>query len=130
MAVVMDLLRDLLDFRKKLTVIGIMGHTHGVTSAMRPPIKPAMKMYHRLRLCCCGSSSKAFISASQFSYQLSVLTPDMLTPGSMRPSADCSESVISAIALAALSRASFFSSSSFLASSLTASVTGDLPLNE
>ena len=35
--------------RKKLTVIGIMGHTQGVTSASRPPRKPRKKMaYHAL----------------------------------------------------------------------------------
>ena len=42
----MDL--DLFEFflRKKLTVIGINGHTQGVRSAINPPPKPRMKMYH------------------------------------------------------------------------------------
>ena len=40
---------DLLEFffRKKLTVIGIRGHTHGVRSAINPPPKPKRKMYHQ-----------------------------------------------------------------------------------
>ena len=32
--------------RKKLTVSGIMGHTQGVSRAMRPPKKQAKKMSH------------------------------------------------------------------------------------
>ena len=31
-------------FRKKLTVIGIIGHTHGVSKAIRPPRKPRRKV--------------------------------------------------------------------------------------
>ena len=31
-------------FRKKLTVIGMIGHTHGVSRAMSPPRKPRRKM--------------------------------------------------------------------------------------
>ena len=34
--------------RKKLTVIGMIGHTHGVRRAMRPPRKPRKKIDHRL----------------------------------------------------------------------------------
>ncbi len=34
-------------FRKKLTVIGISGHTHGVTSAIKPPINPAIRIHQR-----------------------------------------------------------------------------------
>ena len=30
-------------FRKKLTVIGMMGHTHGVNNANKPPTKPMPK---------------------------------------------------------------------------------------
>ena len=38
---------SLVRFRKKLTVIGIMGHTHGVNKAIRPPTNPAKKIYSR-----------------------------------------------------------------------------------
>ena len=31
--------------RKKLTVMGIMGHTQGVKSASSPPMKPIAKIY-------------------------------------------------------------------------------------
>ena len=37
-------LRDLLFLRKKLTVMGIIGHTHGVIKATRPPRKPNINM--------------------------------------------------------------------------------------
>ena len=30
-------------FKKKLTVIGMMGHTHGVNNASNPPTKPMPK---------------------------------------------------------------------------------------
>ena len=40
----MALRRLLLRLRKKLTVIGIIGHTHGVSSANSPPARPAKKM--------------------------------------------------------------------------------------
>ena len=33
-------------FMKKLTVMGMMGHTQGVTSATNPPRKQVMKIYH------------------------------------------------------------------------------------
>lgn len=35
-------------FIKKLTVIGIIGHTHGVARANKPPIKPAINIYQRV----------------------------------------------------------------------------------
>ena len=38
-------LRSLLRLRKKLTVIGIIGHTHGVKRARNPPTSPARNMY-------------------------------------------------------------------------------------
>ncbi len=41
-----DLALLLFFFRKKLTVNGIIGHTHGVSRATRPPTNPQMKMYH------------------------------------------------------------------------------------
>ena len=31
-------------FRKKLTVIGMMGQTHGVNNAINPPANPAKKI--------------------------------------------------------------------------------------
>ena len=34
-------------FRKKLTVIGMIGHTHGVNRAISPPSNPITKIYHR-----------------------------------------------------------------------------------
>ena len=34
-------------FRKKLTVIGMIGHTQGVSRATSPPIIPMKKMYQR-----------------------------------------------------------------------------------
>ena len=37
--------RSLLRLRKKLTVIGMIGHTHGVSSARNPPTNPAKKIY-------------------------------------------------------------------------------------
>ena len=37
----------LLRLRKKLTVMGMMGHTQGVNNATNPPKKPAMKIAHR-----------------------------------------------------------------------------------
>ena len=40
-----DLERSLPFLRKKLTVIGIMGHTHGVKRATRPPRKQVRKIY-------------------------------------------------------------------------------------
>ncbi len=33
-------------WRKKLTVIGMIGQTHGVKSAMIPPRSPMRNMYH------------------------------------------------------------------------------------
>ena len=41
----MLLLRSLPFLRKKLTVMGIIGHTHGVKRATRPPRKQVKKMY-------------------------------------------------------------------------------------
>ena len=35
---------SLLRFRKKLTVMGIMGHTQGVSSASKPPARPIRKI--------------------------------------------------------------------------------------
>ena len=43
---------SLLRFRKKLTVIGIIGHTHGVNKASNPPMNPAKKIYIQERSCC------------------------------------------------------------------------------
>ena len=40
--------RSPLRLRKKLTVMGMMGHTQGVASAMRPPMNPSPKMTQRL----------------------------------------------------------------------------------
>ena len=37
-------LRSFVRLRKKLTVIGIIGHTQGVSKAINPPRKPAKKM--------------------------------------------------------------------------------------
>ncbi len=119
------LLRLLLPLRKKLTVIGIIGHTQGVTSAMRPPRKPAKNMYQRLRPCWSGASSKTRISASTLAHHLSALTPDMLAPGVMKPSALCSESVISVMALTMLS---FWASSAFFASSFISAERGEVPV--
>ena len=34
-------------FIKKLTVIGMMGHTQGVRTAIKPPINPNKKIVHR-----------------------------------------------------------------------------------
>ena len=39
----------LLRFKKKLTVMGISGHTQGVSNAMIPPAKPAMSIHHKER---------------------------------------------------------------------------------
>ena len=41
----MALALEPLFFKKKLTVIGIIGHTQGVSKARKPPTKPAMNMY-------------------------------------------------------------------------------------
>ena len=40
--------RDLLRFRKNDTVIGITGHTQGVTTAMSPPNNDQRNTAHRL----------------------------------------------------------------------------------
>ena len=37
-------MRSFVRFKKKLTVIGIIGHTQGVSKAIKPPAKPAKKM--------------------------------------------------------------------------------------
>ena len=42
----MALEREPLFFKKKLTVMGIIGHTQGVSSANKPPRKHAQKIYH------------------------------------------------------------------------------------
>ena len=44
-ASLIDLLRSLPFLRKKLTVIGIIGHTQGVNRATRPPRKQVKNMY-------------------------------------------------------------------------------------
>ena len=48
--------------RKKLTVMGMMGHTQGVNRAMSPPSNPIRKMYQSERLCILWSPSSAFSS--------------------------------------------------------------------
>ena len=45
----MALALEPLFFRKKLTVIGIIGHTQGVSKARSPPKKHAQNMYHNER---------------------------------------------------------------------------------
>ena len=40
-------LSSLARFKKKLTVIGIIGHTHGVRSAIKPPRIPRMNIFQR-----------------------------------------------------------------------------------
>ena len=47
MASRMPLERSFERLRKKLTVIGMMGHTQGVQSATSPPKNPSMKIYHQ-----------------------------------------------------------------------------------
>ena len=126
---VMALRRVLLPFRKKETVMGIMGHTQGVTNAMRPPMKPAMNIYHSERDCCTGSSLNTLISASTLAHHLSALTPLMLAAGVMNASEPCSESVMAVTASTTLSFFSFSASFKASASFLTASVTGAVPLN-
>ena len=42
---------------KKLTVIGIMGNTHGVSKAANPPRKPARKITHKDLLLFFGAST-------------------------------------------------------------------------
>ncbi|GFI39747.1 hypothetical protein IMSAGC016_01528 [Muribaculaceae bacterium] len=93
MAAPIALLLLLFCLRKKLTVMGISGHTQGVTSAIRPPMKPAMNIYHKLLVCCSGASSNIFISASTFAHQSSALMSDMFGSGVINGSAVCNESV-------------------------------------
>lgn len=50
MASRMPLVRFFVRLRKKLTVIGIIGHTQGVNKANRPPPKPMAKMSQSERL--------------------------------------------------------------------------------
>ena len=57
----MALERSLLRLRKKLTVMGMIGHTHGVSSARKPPTIPARKMY--IRELFWAPSSKALSSS-------------------------------------------------------------------
>ena len=57
--------RSALRFRKKLTVIGIIGHTHGVARATSPPKKPSRKIVRRERSAPpCPSSSPKELSLS------------------------------------------------------------------
>ena len=37
-------------FRKKLTVIGMIGQMQGIATASKPPTKPISRMYHSERL--------------------------------------------------------------------------------
>ena len=55
-------------FKKKLTVIGIMGHTHGVSKANNPPRNPKTKIIQYD--CCCTTAPfptnyKSSITGSQ-----------------------------------------------------------------
>ena len=60
MASRMLFLRSLLRLMKKLTVIGIIGQTQGVTSASKPPKKPKPKMTRKpLLVVPCSSPPKA-----------------------------------------------------------------------
>ncbi len=58
----MDLRRSLLFLRKKLTVIGIIGHTQGVKRATRPPRKQVKKIYQSE----VEEKSSASLSSSNF----------------------------------------------------------------
>ena len=44
----MAFFRSFVRFRKKLTVIGIIGQTQGVNKAMKPPKNPARKINNQL----------------------------------------------------------------------------------
>ncbi len=70
-------------FRKKLTVIGIIGHTQGVTNATSPPRSPNTKMCHRVL-------SSVVFSSNAFSWSMTGLHK------SASPSASPSVAVASA----------------------------------
>ena len=59
----MPLLRSLLRFKKKLTVMGMMGHTQGVSNATNPPNIPKRKIPRRLVSLASAPSSSAFSSS-------------------------------------------------------------------
>ena len=50
-------------FKKKLTVIGIIGHTQGVIKAISPPINPAPKIYRSDLLDVSPAAPKALTSS-------------------------------------------------------------------
>jgi len=91
MASLIALRRFLLRFRKKLTVMGIMGQTQGVNRAMNPPRKPVMKRIHQelspLLLCLSPRSfsssttgcQRTVIEASTASMASVVVGPFMVT---------------------------------------------------
>ena len=61
--------RSSLRWRKKLTVIGMIGQTQGVRIVMSPPTKPMRKMYQSVRLCVPPSSPQCLSCSMEDSYQ-------------------------------------------------------------
>ena len=45
-----------LRFRKRLTVMGMMGHTQGVKRASSPPVSPMKKSHHKVVLPCSSAA--------------------------------------------------------------------------
>ena len=115
--------------RKKLTVMGMMGHTHGVNSATRPPSRPSRKMYHSERLLLPPSvPSMRWISPTTGFHRASWSSAARAALSTGAPIAALSAAAAaseSALAFA-LASASAFSCSS-LALSASPSTAGDLP---
>ena len=70
----------LLRFMKKLTVMGIIGHTQGVSNAMNPPKKLVMNIIHSERDCVSvGNDDVSTGFHSSFSSVSSLLVLMLLT---------------------------------------------------
>ena len=120
--------------RKKLTVIGMMGHTHGVNSATSPPSNPSRKMYHNERLPLPPSvPSMRWMSPTTGFHRASWsrAARAALSTGApiaaLSAAAACKAASESALALAAASASAFALSSSSLFLSVSPSTAGDLP---
>ena len=118
--------------RKKLTVMGMMGHTHGVNNATSPPSRPSRKIYHSERPPLAPSvPSMAWMSPTTGRHKASWSRAARAALSTGAPIAALSAAAAaraareSALALASASASAFSCSSLFLSASL--STAGDLP---
>ena len=75
-------------FVKKLTVKGIIGKTHGVNNANKPPRKPKPKILHSDFPCCLTSDAKEDTSSEQLpeaAFISSTLRPYKILLASLAP---------------------------------------------